>query len=78
MKLENLNTCINCENLLRDFICKKHKQEVEITNSCDSHSYKHAITKDSSCSNCLHFGKISCSKPEEANPSMICFDWAKK
>ena len=77
MKLQNINTCLNCENLL-NFFCTKHKQEVEITNFCESHAYKVSITKDSSCSNCFNFEKSSCSKPEEASSQMICFDWKKK
>ena len=75
MELTYLNTCINCENLLRDFVCKKHQQEVKITNSCESHIYKTSLTKDSSCSNCSHFGKKSCSKPNESSYKMVCFDW---
>ncbi len=75
MELQNINTCINCENLLANFICSKHNREVKITNFCESHIYKTSITKDSSCSNCLHFEKNSCSKPEEASSKMICFDW---
>ena len=78
MKIENLNTCINCENLLRGFICSKHNQSVGITDSCESHVYQNSITKNSSCSNCFNFGKISCSNAEEASPSMICFDWKTK
>lgn len=77
MELRNINTCINCENLLREFMCQKHNQKVEITNFCESHTYKAAITKDSSCSNCFHFGEKSCSKPKEASDQMICFDWQK-
>jgi hypothetical protein len=75
MELKNINTCINCENLIREFVCQKHKQKVEITNFCDSHIYKPAINKDSSCSNCFHFEKTSCTKPEEASHKMVCFDW---
>ncbi len=75
MAINNLNTCINCENLLNNFMCQKHEQKVEITNSCDSHIYKESLTSDSACFNCFHFGKTSCSKPKEARPSMVCFDW---
>jgi hypothetical protein len=78
MELRNLNTCINCENLLREFICQKHNQKVEITNYCESHTYKDSITKNSSCSNCIHFEKNSCSNPKEASDKMICFDWQKQ
>ena len=78
MEVKNINTCINCENLLREFICQKHNQKVEITSFCESHSYKDGITKKSSCSNCYHFGKKSCSKPQEASHTMICFDWQKQ
>ena len=77
MEIRNINTCINCENLLSNFMCQKHKQTVQITNSCESHVYRDSITKDSSCSNCLHFGKTSCSKPGEASNEMLCFDWQK-
>ena len=45
MELKNLNTCLNCENLIRDFVCKKHNKEVDITNVCDSHIYKASIQK---------------------------------
>ena len=75
MNLETVNTCINCQNLLRDFMCKKHEQTVAIDNSCDSHIYQDSLKNDSSCSNCSHFGKISCSKPNEASSGMLCFDW---
>ena len=77
MELRNINACINCENLVREFICQKHNQKVEITNLCESHAYKESITKDSSCSNCSHFGKESCSNTEVASHKMICFDWQK-
>ena len=73
--IQNVNTCINCENLLRDFICKKHNKTVEITNFCESHRHQDSLTKNSSCSNCLHFNQTSCSKPEEASDKMLCFDW---
>ena len=75
MELRNLNTCINCENLVKDFICQKHNQEVDITNFCDSHTYKSSITKDSKCSNCFHFQKQSCSNPNQSSDEMLCFDW---
>ena len=77
MKLQNVNTSLNCENLLRDFICNKHKEKVELNNFCESHTYKDSITKNSSCTNCSHFGKKSCSKPSEASNTMVCFDWGK-
>ena len=77
MELKNLNTCLNCENLIRDFVCKKHNKEVDITNVCDSHIYKASITKASSCSNCFHFRKDSCSNPIKASSGMLCFDWRK-
>ncbi len=77
MEIKKINTCMNCENLLREFICSTHNQKVEINNYCESHSYKASITKDSSCTNCSHFGKTSCSKPSEASDTMICFDWEK-
>jgi hypothetical protein len=77
MELKNINTCINCENLLREFICRKHKQKVEINNYCESHSYKDSITKNSSCANCYHYGETSCSRPSEASDTMVCFDWKK-
>ncbi len=77
MELRNINTCINCENLLREFICRKHKQKVEITNVCESHSYTDSITKNSSCANCSHFGRETCSRPSEASETMVCFDWEK-
>ena len=78
MELRNINTCINCENLIRGFVCQKHNQKVEITNFCESHSYKESITENSSCSNCSHFELSTCSNPEEASNAMICFDWQKK
>ena len=77
MELRNVDSCLNCENLVRDFICSKHNLEVEINNLCESHTYKESIAKDSSCANCSHFGRNSCSKPLEANNTMVCFDWEK-
>ena len=77
MELRSVNTCLNCENLLKDFICSKHSQKVEINNFCESHAHKDSITKDSSCTNCSNFGKESCSKPSEASNTMVCFDWEK-
>jgi len=77
MELRNISACLNCENLVRDFVCQKHNKQVDITNSCDSHAYKPSITKDSTCSNCFHFGKESCSNPNQASSNMLCFDWRK-
>lgn len=78
MRLETTNACINCENLLRNFMCQKHNKSVEMDNVCESHSYQDVITKSSSCSNCAHFGETTCSKPTEASPGMFCFDWQIK
>ena len=78
MELRNINSCINCENLLRNFMCSKHKKTVEINNFCDSHTYSETITKESTCSNCSHYKMTSCSKPSEASDSMFCFDWQKQ
>ncbi len=78
MKLETVNSCINCENLIRNFVCQKHNQTVSIHNVCDSHTFGNSLNKNSSCSNCLHFGTMSCSRPEEASAGMLCFDWEKK
>tara|TARA_B100001142_G_C14124091_1_gene574204 strand:- start:486 stop:731 length:246 start_codon:yes stop_codon:yes gene_type:complete len=75
MKLETVFSCLNCENLLRNFICQKHNQSVSVDTFCASHTYQGSITKNSSCANCLHFGQVSCSKPEESSDSMLCFDW---
>ncbi len=77
MEIRSVNTCLNCENLLKDFICSKHRQKVEINNFCESHAHKDSITKNSSCTNCSNFGKESCSKPSEASSTMVCFDWEK-
>ena len=77
MELRSVNTCLNCENLLKDFICSKHRQKVEINNFCESHAQKDSITKNSSCTNCSNFGKESCSKPSEASSTMVCFDWER-
>ena len=77
MELRSVNTCLNCENLLKDFICSKHRQKVEINNFCESHAHKDSITKNSSCTNCSNFGKESCSKPSEASSTMVCFDWER-
>ena len=63
MEIRNINTCLNCENLQKQFMCSKHNQEVDLNNFCDSHAYKHSITKNSSCTNCSHFGRESCSRP---------------
>ncbi len=75
MKLTNVNTCLNCENLLQDFVCREHNQKVEINNFCESHTYTDSITNNSSCNNCSNFGRTSCSNPSEASKSMVCFDW---
>ena len=77
MNIKNSNTCLNCENLLRDFVCQKHNQKVDISNYCESHSFKVSITKDSSCSNCSNYNNEGCSNPDEASASMVCFDWEK-
>tara|TARA_B100001175_G_C19344824_1_gene559299 strand:+ start:255 stop:488 length:234 start_codon:yes stop_codon:yes gene_type:complete len=77
MQLRSINTCLNCENLIKEFICSKHNQKVEINNFCESHTYKDSITKDSTCTNCSNYGRKSCSKPSEASSKMVCFDWEK-
>ena len=75
MDIKNNNTCINCENLQNNFMCLKHNKTVDITNSCEEHTYKVSITKNSSCSNCNHYEEVSCTKPDEASGKMVCFDW---
>ncbi len=77
MEIIKNHTCTNCENLLRGFICGVHNLKVEINNYCEKHKYKPSITNDSSCTNCNHFMKDSCTNPSEASNSMVCFDWEK-
>ena len=78
MNLKQINSCINCENLTKNFMCQKHDKHVDITTLCDSHKYKVAINRNSSCSNCFNYGLDSCSNKEEASSNMICFDWQTK
>ena len=48
---------------------------ISFCKSTDSIDLVKSINKNSSCSNCFNFGKSSCSNPEEASSSMLCFDW---
>ena len=78
MNIKTVSTCINCENLISNFICSKHNLNVGIYNVCESHTLKHSISKDSSCSNCSNFENENCTKPEQASNDLLCFDWQFK
>lgn len=70
------NACINCENLIANLNCAKHEQPVQLDNSCTDHSYRKAISKDSSCRNCTKNNTPQCPNPALAAHGMLCFSWS--
>lgn len=75
MELKTVSTCINCENLVKNFICSKHEIKIGLYNVCDSHIQTDSLTKQSNCLNCSFYGGSSCANPEDAAEGMLCFDW---
>lgn len=75
MDLQTVSTCVNCENLSKNFVCGKHNLNVGLYNVCESHTKTNALTKNSNCLNCSHYGGTSCTHPKDASEGMLCFDW---
>lgn len=75
MELQTVSTCVNCENLVKNFMCSKHNLNVGMYNVCESHSKTDSLTKSSNCLNCTHYKLNTCSHPEAASQGMLCFDW---
>ena len=75
MDLQTVSTCVNCENLSKNFVCGKHNLNVGMYNVCESHTQTNALTKNSNCLNCSHYRGTSCTHPKDASEGMLCFDW---
>ena len=75
MELQTVSTCINCENLVKNFMCSKHNLNVGMYNVCENHTKIDSLTKKSNCLNCFHYRGSSCAHPEDATEGMLCFEW---
>jgi hypothetical protein len=70
------NSCINCENLNKNEICKVHGVKVAKTYTCDSFDMKLNLKNDPNCSTCVKFEHTNCANPNKATPGMLCSQWA--
>ena len=75
MKLQNVQSCINCQNLVKNFICGKYNINVGMYTVCESHKKVDSLTKSSNCTNCTHFNLDTCSNNDGAAEGMLCFNW---
>jgi len=75
MELQTVESCINCQNLTKNFLCSKHNVNVGMYTVCESHSKVDSLTKSSNCANCTHFNLDTCSNPNGSAEGMLCFNW---
>jgi len=70
------NSCINCENLKSNKLCKVHGVKVATNYTCDSFNMKAALKNDPNCGNCARYETTTCANPQKATPGMLCSHWA--
>ena len=70
------NSCINCENLAANEMCKVHGVKVATSYTCDSFDMKMALKNDPDCSTCSRYETETCANPKKAAPEMLCSHWA--
>lgn len=70
------NSCINCENLGANEVCKVHGVKVSTSYTCDSFDMKAAIKNDPNCITCARYQEPDCANPSKAAPGMLCSHWA--
>ena len=75
MELQTIESCINCQNLTKNFMCSKHSVDVGMYTVCESHTKVDSLTKNSNCANCAHFNLDTCTNPDGSSKGMLCFDW---
>ena len=73
--IRSVNTCTNCQNLVDNFKCEQHDEDVDLNNVCDSHVKKGSLNRESSCINCSLYKLSSCRFPESAAEGLLCFSW---
>ena len=69
MELRSINTCLNCENLLRDFICNKHKEKEELKDEMHK-LYKNTKTIEELLKNINIIMKM-CMEDKEENDYLL-------
>jgi hypothetical protein len=70
------NSCVNCEKLEMNNMCKLHKVKVSTSYTCDSFSIKAALKDDPNCGTCAKFETSTCANPTKASKGMLCSHWA--
>jgi hypothetical protein len=70
------NSCVNCENLSANEICKVHGVIVSTSYTCDSFEMKAALKNNPNCITCDRYESESCANPEKAAQDMLCSHWA--
>jgi len=70
------NSCLNCENLMANEMCKLHLVQVTNSYTCDSFEMKDSLKDDRNCTTCLRHETKDCAKPNSASPGMLCSSWA--
>ncbi|SHJ25854.1 hypothetical protein [Pseudozobellia thermophila] len=70
------NSCVNCENLVENHICKVHGVEVGTSYTCDSFEMKAMLKDKENCVSCVRYETSDCANPQKAAPGMSCAHWA--
>jgi hypothetical protein len=70
------NSCVNCDNLAENEMCKVHGVKVSNSYTCDSFEMKTALKNDPNCVTCARYEESSCANPQKAAPGMLCSQWA--
>ncbi|WP_127846437.1 hypothetical protein [Psychroflexus aestuariivivens] len=76
MAIRHANNCSNCENLVENSFCSKHKVMVSARYTCDQFNMKVEFKNERNCTNCAKHDTSSCAHPQKAAPGMLCASWA--
>ena len=70
------NSCVNCENMGPNELCKVHGVRVSTSYTCDSFEMKAALKNDPNCDTCARYETTTCANPGKAAPGMLFSHWA--
>ncbi|MDC6354857.1 MULTISPECIES: hypothetical protein [unclassified Robiginitalea] len=72
------SSCMNCDNMMSDSMCKVHGVKVASHYTCDHFEMKAELTDHRDCTSCQRYERDDCANPAKASPGMMCSVWAPR
>ncbi|BDD12531.1 hypothetical protein FUAX_49630 (plasmid) [Fulvitalea axinellae] len=76
MDIKTSNSCINCDNLMNNSLCRVNNTMVVFDQTCEKFDQKLELHKDSDCGNCVKHNQTTCAHPATASEGMLCTSYA--